>query len=179
MTQYVALLRAINVGGNNKVTMGALRELASGLGWKTPRTLLTSGNLGFEAEASSAHVLEEALETAVAGALQVYVDVIVRTASAWHAAISANPFPEMAATDPGHLVLMSLKATAEINGIATLNAAITGRESARIAGQNLYITYPDGIGSSKLTASLIETRLGTRGTARNWNTVLKIGEMIM
>ena len=179
MTQYVALLRAINVGGNNRVTMGALRELAIGLGWTSPRTLLTSGNLAFEAKETWAEQLEADLEAAVAAKLSVYIDVIVRTAAEWHAAIAGNPFAGMAAADPGHLVLLCLKEPPAAGGVATLAAAIKGRESVHAVGHDLYITYPDGIGSSKLTASVIETRLGTRGTARNWNTVLKIGEMMM
>ena len=179
MTQYVALLRAINVGGNNKVTMGALRELAIGLGWQTPRTLLTSGNLVFEAKPISAAGLEAALEQAVAARLTVYIDAVVRTAAEWHATIADNPFPEAAATDPAHLVLLCLKTPPIAGGIATLTSAIKGREAVRAAGHNLYITYPDGIGESKLTAAVIEVRLGTRGTARNWNTVLKIAELMM
>jgi uncharacterized protein (DUF1697 family) len=38
--------------------------------------------------------------------------------------------------------------------------------------------YPDGIGRSNLTGALIEKKLGTRGTARNWNTVLKLRNLV-
>jgi uncharacterized protein (DUF1697 family) len=58
--------------------------------------------------------------------------------------------------------------------VAALQKAIVGREVVRAKGRCLYVVYPDGIGRSKLTTAIIEKKLGTRGTARNWNTVLKL-----
>src|SRR5262252_7340844 len=58
--------------------------------------------------------------------------------------------------------------------LEALRAAIKGREVIRAAGRHLYIVYPDGIGRSRLTNAVIEGKLGTRGTGRNWNTVLKL-----
>jgi uncharacterized protein (DUF1697 family) len=60
----------------------------------------------------------------------------------------------------------------------SLRAAIRGREVVRTDGQQTYITYPDGIGRSRLTTSVIEEKLGVRGTGRNWNTVLKLQAML-
>lgn len=62
--------------------------------------------------------------------------------------------------------------------VKDLQAAIKGRESLRVVGRQIYITYPDGIGRSKLSGALIERKLGTRGTGRNWNTVLKLMAMV-
>jgi uncharacterized protein (DUF1697 family) len=55
-----------------------------------------------------------------------------------------------------------------------LQAAVTGPEVIRAAGRELYVTYPDGMGRSRLTGGLIERKLKSRATARNWNTVLKL-----
>lgn len=55
-----------------------------------------------------------------------------------------------------------------------LQRAIVGRETTRLVGRQLYTHYPDGVGRSKFTTAVIEKHLGTRGTARNWNTVLKL-----
>jgi uncharacterized protein (DUF1697 family) len=84
----------------------------------------------------------------------------------------------MAKRDPGHLVAMPLKNAPTKAAMAKLDAAIMGRESAKAVGKTLYLTYPDGIGVSKLSITVIEKALGTRGTARNWNTVLKVGERL-
>jgi len=59
----------------------------------------------------------------------------------------------------------------------SLGQAIVGREVIRAGGRHLYIVYPDGIGRSRLTNALIEQKLGTQGTARNWNTVLKLAAL--
>jgi uncharacterized protein (DUF1697 family) len=61
--------------------------------------------------------------------------------------------------------------------VSALQGAIKGREQVRVKGRQAYITYPDGIGRSKLTMAVIEKALGTRGTGRNWNTVLKLGDL--
>ena len=61
--------------------------------------------------------------------------------------------------------------------VAALEAAVVGRELVRAKGKHLYMVYPDGVGRSKLTGALVEKKLGTRGTARNWNTVLKLGAL--
>jgi uncharacterized protein (DUF1697 family) len=79
--------------------------------------------------------------------------------------------------DPGHLVVMCLKAAPTTKNVLALEAKIPGREQIRADGKHLYITYPDGIGPSKLTNTVIEKTLGIRGTARNWNTVLKLATL--
>jgi uncharacterized protein (DUF1697 family) len=91
----------------------------------------------------------------------------------WHI-VESNPFPKEAKTDPGHLVAMCLKETPETADVRALQAAIAGPEIVRAKGSHLYIVYPAGIGTSRLTNAFIERKLGTRGTARNWNTVLKL-----
>jgi uncharacterized protein (DUF1697 family) len=174
--RYVALLRAVNVGGV-KVAMSDLKALCEGLGFTEVSTLLNSGNVIFTSSKSSA-ALETLLEKEMTKRFARGTDFLVRNAKEWAALIAANPFPEMAKRDPGHLVAMPLKDAPGKAAMAKLDAAIKGRETAKAVGKTLYLTYPDGIGVSKLTIGVIEKALGTRGTARNWNTVLKVGERL-
>ena len=102
----------------------------------------------------------------------------VRTAEEWKEVIADNPFPKEAQRDPGHLVALFLKGTADTEHVKALQVAIKGREIVRGEGRQAYIFYPDGIGRSRLTPTLIEKKLATRATGRNWNTVLKIGALI-
>jgi uncharacterized protein (DUF1697 family) len=88
--------------------------------------------------------------------------------------IAANPFPVEARSDPSHLVAMCLKTGPDVAAVKALQAAIKGPELVRAGRRHIYITYPAGIGRSRLTATVIEKALGTAGTARNWNTVLKL-----
>jgi uncharacterized protein (DUF1697 family) len=96
----------------------------------------------------------------------------------WKAVIAGNPFSEEAARDPGHLLVVALKDAPDRAAAAALRNAITGREVVRVRGRHAYIVYPDGIGRSRLTTVVIEKKLGTRGTGRNWNTVLKLGALV-
>jgi uncharacterized protein (DUF1697 family) len=174
MSVHVALLRGINVGGHNKVSMSELRDLVAALGLTGATSLLQSGNLVFRSDRLSGADLEELLEVATAKRLNVRADYLVRSAAEWQQIVARNPFPEEAKNDPGHVVVMCLKTAPTKKSVETLLAANEGPEILRCDAKQLYVVYPAGIGRSKLTGALIEKKLNTRGTARNWNTVLKL-----
>lgn len=178
MTTHVALLRAVNVAGKNMVAMAGLREMLEELGFTDVKSLLQSGNLVFGSNRLAGPALENKLESETAKRLKVSCDYFVRTADEWAKVVAQNPFPDAAEYDPGHLVVMFLKAAANAKAVKSLEAAIQGPETVRTKGQQLYVVYPAGIGRSKLTNALIEKHLGTRGTGRNWNTVLKLAELV-
>jgi uncharacterized protein (DUF1697 family) len=170
----VALLRAVNLPAHGKITMSDLRALMADLGLKDGQTLLQSGNMVFRGGARADAALERLLETETKKRFGLQTEFFVRGAAEWNELIAANPFPKEARADPSHLVVIFLKESVKAAAVAALQAAIVGREVVRGEGRQVYITYPDGIGRSKLTIALIEKKLGTRGTGRNWNTVLKL-----
>jgi uncharacterized protein (DUF1697 family) len=177
MSVQIALLRAINVGGHNAVAMSDLRDLCSALGLVGATSLLQSGNLVFQSDRLKGAALEDLLEVETAKRLNVSVDYLVRSAAEWQKIIAGNPFPEEAKNDPGHLVVMFLKQAPPAVKVHAIQAAIQGPEVLSCDGKQLYIVYPAGQGRSKLTGVLIEKQLGLRGTARNWNTVLKLATL--
>ena len=174
MPTYIALLRGINVGGRNKIAMADLRTLFVSAGFADARTLLLSGNVVFEGPRQSGAALEQLLEAETQSRFGLSIDYMVRTAAEWKRIIAGNPFIEDAKRDPSHTLVMCLKSPAKPAAVQTLNDEIKGREIVRAAGKQLYMIYPDGIGRSKLTNAVIEKKLNVRGTARNWNTVLKL-----
>ena len=176
MTVHIALLRAVNVGKTGKVSMAALRQVAADLGLDHSATLLRSGNLVFASDRDETP-LQTMLEGETARRLGVATDFILRTAAQWDAVIAANPFTAEAKADPGHLVVIALKAPAAAGWLDELTAWNKGPERIEARGREVYIVYPDGIGRSKLTNKFIESRLDTRGTGRNWNTVLKLRDL--
>lgn len=176
MGRFVALLRAVNLGPRNKVGMADLRKLAGELGLEDCTTLLQSGNLVFRTSARGAS-LEPLLEEAVRSRLRVDTDFFVRSDQDWKAVLAGNPFDQEAARDPAHLLVMFLKAAPPASAVEALRQAIKGRERVEVVGRQAYFVYPDGIGRSRLTSAVIESKLGTRGTGRNWNTVRKLGEL--
>lgn len=176
--KHIALLRAVNLAGYNKVGMADLRELLVGLGFTDAQTLLQSGNLVFSGGNKPTTALEQTLERAAATQLGLDTDFFVRTAKEWQAIIDANPFPREAKADPSHLIAVIVKDQVDPKTVIALQKAIVGREVVRARGRCAYIVYPDGIGRSKVTSALIEKKLGTRGTGRNWNTVLKLAALV-
>jgi uncharacterized protein (DUF1697 family) len=174
----VALLRGVNVGGNRKVAMADLRAAVTEMGFTDVQSLLQSGNLVFRAAGrAGGATLERALEHGVEQRLGVGTDFHVRTVAEWEAAIAANPFPAEARRDPGHLLVLFMKEAPTPKAVHTLQAAITGRERVRAEGRQAYLVYPDGAGRSRVTTAVLDKHLGGRGTARNWNTVLKLAEL--
>lgn len=177
MTTYIALLRAVNVGGRS-VSMERLRTLLADLGGDDPRTLLQSGNAVFAVRGRiSPGALESKLEAEAQRAFGMAIAFVLRSAAQWNEMIAGNPFADAAKNDPGHLIAMALKTTPTAAAVKTLRDGYRGPESIHVAGRNAYLVYPDGIGRSKLTNALIERRLGVAGTARNWNTVLKLAAL--
>jgi uncharacterized protein (DUF1697 family) len=172
MTRYIALLRGINVGGNKKVAMADLRTLLTKMGFEDVQTLLQSGNVVFNGQKKSSAALERDLEAALEKALKMNVDFHVRTADEWRQVIDANPFSAEAKKDPARMVVICYKSPLDPAKVKAAQAAITGREKLRADGRHLYMTFPDGQGNSK-AAIVVGKMLGT-GTARNWNTVLKL-----
>jgi uncharacterized protein (DUF1697 family) len=176
VTAHIALLRAVNVGGTGKVAMADLRALAVKLGFKDSQTLLQSGNLVFTSSEKPKDI-EALFEAQARERLGLATEFFVRTAKDWEALIAHNPFSEEASRDPGRMIAMPLKKAPDTPAVKALQAAIKGPERVHAIGACLYAVYPEGQGQSKLTNRVMESKLETRGTARNWNTVLKLAAL--
>lgn len=174
MPSYVALLRAVNVAGHNMLPMAKLRALLEALGFEAVRSLLQSGNVVFRSDARSGSSIEARLERETTRRLGVATDFFVRSAAEWKGVVARNPLPQEAAADPRRFAVMLLKDEPAAKNLEALQAAITGRERLRADGRQLYVVFPDGFARTRLTTALIEKKLATRCTARNWNTVLKL-----
>ena len=174
MTTYIALLRGVNVGGHAKVAMADLRDLLTRLGLQDARSLLQSGNLVFRSDSRKAGDIERRLQAQTRAHLGIDTQFFVRSAVEWATIIAGNPFPAEAEREPGHLLVLFLKRVPDTDQTEALRAAVTGPEVVRAEGRQVYVVYPNGTGRSRLTSALIERKLGTSVTGRNWNTVLKL-----
>ncbi len=172
-SRWIALLRAVNVGGNNKVPMAELRALMADLGVPGARTLLQSGNLVFTAPGTAAE-WGARLEAEIAARIGPRIDVMLRDAAEWTALMAANPFPDTAEARPNRLLVTALKSAPEEEAARALEASVTGPERLRVIGREIFVAYNDAMVESRLTNGVIEKALGRRGTARNWNTVGKL-----
>ena len=176
MTSYVALVRGVNVGGNKMIAMADLRTMLTKLGFEDAKTLLQSGNAVFRGPAKAPAKLEALLEAEMAKRFGMSCDFHVRTAAELQAAIDANPLKAEAKKDPSHLLVHFFKSPLDPAKVKAAQAAIAGPELVRCDGRHMYMFYPAGIGNSKADAVVGKT-LGVRGTARNWNTVMKLAAL--
>ncbi len=177
MPTYISLLRAINVGGRNPVKMAALRDLHGSLGLAPVQTLIQSGNVVFKAKERNSKRLKQTLEDAIEKAFGHRPEVILRSTGQLRQIIQRNPWPELAKSDPGRLIVMFLSGSPDQAAQQRLDEKHKGPEVIAYSGEELYLHYPAGMGRSKLTNVLIEKQLRTSGTARNWNTVTKLLDM--
>ena len=178
MQTFVALMRGINVGSTRKLPMAELRALSIKLGLQRPETYIQSGNLIVEADIEADEV-RDLLEKAIAKRFSLRVDIIVRQASQWNRYMTANPFANDAATMPKMLHLYLSRDPLKASAAKELGRKAQAGERMALAGGALWIDYgANGAGKSKLTPLLVDKACGSPSTGRNWNSVLKIGEMI-
>jgi uncharacterized protein (DUF1697 family) len=177
MPVFVSMLRAVNVGGHNKIKMEALRALYESLGLRGAQTYIQSGNVVFSAKERDTDRLEERIADGIMRTFGFRPGVVVRTISDLRKATAKNPFPAQAATEPGKLLVTFLASDPDAEACNKAFRINVGPEELRIDGRVLYIFFPDGQGRSKLTLPLVEKTLKTTGTGRNWNTVVKLLDM--
>ncbi len=177
MSTHIVLLRGVNVGGKGKLPMAELRAHLSKLGFDKVQTVLQSGNAVISGGKRTGAALEKYLEAEIAKAFDAKPEIIVRAPSEWAALIKANPFKAEAKKDPSHLLAVVMKGPCDSERLAALDAAYKGPERWKADGKCLYAWFPEGIGTSALFAHRDYIKLTAQGTARNWNTVLKLAEL--
>ncbi len=174
---YVALLRGINVGKNNRVPMATLRELLGGLGYADVRTHLNSGNAVFTVSGRARpDSVAKKIEAALLEETGLTLRVVVRSHDELAAVVEGNPFADVA-TDPARLLVAFLDAPVPAGRLRDIDAEALAPERFHVAGKEIYLWMPGGIQHSQLPKALSDSRLGVATTARNWNTVTKLLEL--
>ena len=163
MTAWAALLRAVNVGGNNKLPMAELKALCEGLGLERVQTYIASGNVVFASERGEAD-LRRALEAAILERYAKQLGVLVRSAAELAEVVAGNPWPSR----PGNRVVAIF-----IDGPLSFDG-ITGQrdEVVKLGTRAIYVDYHDGMADTRLRIPAAKL-----GTARNLNTVTKLAAM--
>jgi uncharacterized protein (DUF1697 family) len=178
MTACVSLFRGINVGGNRTVPMTELKSLHEALGFKDVVTYIQSGNVVFSSDETDPAQIASQIEESFAQNFGFRSQVIVRTAAELEETIANNPFQNSPEKEPKAVLIVFLATRPESSALEDLKNSYNGPEEMYLIGQELFVYYSDGMGRSKLTLPLIEKKLKTVGTGRNWNTVLRLREMM-
>jgi len=176
MTAMICLLRAVNVGGHNQIKMDALRALCESLKLCYVQTYIQSGNVVFQSSERDTAKLAAKIEDAIEKKHGFRPDVILRTAAEMREVVAHNPFAKRSGIEPNKLAVMFLANEPETAVQDTVRKIKPEVEELHLLGRELYIYFPDGMGRSKLVP-LLARALKNTGTARNWNTVMKLLEM--
>jgi uncharacterized protein (DUF1697 family) len=166
MTSYVALLRAVNVGGTGKLAMTDLKAMCQAAGFRSVRTYIASGNVVFQSDRSASAVRKD-LEACLLAHAGKPVGVFVRTAREMAEVLALNPFPEAA---PNRTMAIFLDAPPPPNALDGISGRVD--EEVAVGRREIYVRYGENMGRSKLKIPAAKT-----GTARNMNTVAKLAAL--
>ena len=175
MIHRIILFRGMNTGGV-RAPVGEQRAMAEEMGLKNPRTLQASGNLVVESGKATA-ALETDIEREMERRFDLKVAAMVRTPEQWAKLIAANPFLKEAKAHPAKVMAMVMKDGIKTGALEAVQALCREGERVEAVDGVLYFWFPNGQGQSEIFKKATPRMLGM-GTGRNWNTVLKLGEMV-
>ncbi|MBP2446790.1 DUF1697 domain-containing protein [Rhizobium leguminosarum] len=166
MAVYIALLRAVNVGGTGSLPMAELKAICEGLGFTNVKTYIQSGNVLFRSDESET-IVEEKLDAALGRKMGKRPGVMVRTRKQLDTIAAYAPFPD---AKPNFLLVYFLPE--KVPGDALDKMVAPDGEEAKLGTREIYVHYPNGSGRSKLKLPALKP-----GTSRNLNTVRKLADM--
>ncbi|SMD36653.1 Uncharacterized conserved protein, DUF1697 family [Reichenbachiella faecimaris] len=178
MAKYIALLRGINVSGQKLIKMDALRTSLSKLKYENIQTYIQSGNIIFESSETDQRKLEDQIHQNIQDSFGFDVPVIVRSQAEWRTTFNNNPFVNDRNEDITKLYVTLLSDEPKSENFEVLLNFRDWPEEMILKGQNLYIFYTMGAGTSKLDLNTIERKLKVQGTSRNWKTTTKLMQML-
>jgi uncharacterized protein (DUF1697 family) len=174
MAVVIAMLRAVNVAGYQKLSMEALRTICGGLGLRDVQTYIQSGNIVFREDAGDPGAVARKIEDGIQRKFGFRPDVIVRTTSEMRKVILNNPFADRPEVEPNRLLALFMASAPGRQARERVLAIPCEPEELHIKGRELYVYYPDGMARPKIPMARIEKLLETSSTGRNWNTVNKL-----
>jgi uncharacterized protein (DUF1697 family) len=178
MPRQVILMRGINLGAANRLSMPELREALVAEGFSDVATYMQSGNIVVSYEANPAELTAE-MKRLLVERFELSVPVLAQTCEQLEAVVRENPFSDLAERDPKHFLVTFLSQEPDPRAVDELKAFAAACDDEFAAGGHaLYSWHPAGIHLSKLASRLSEKRLKVGvATARNWTTVTKLLEM--
>ena len=177
MPVVIAMFRAVNVGGR-QVKKDTLIAIHKAVGCMEPETLITSGNVVFTTRVRKLDELAKRIEEEFERAAGFRSEAILRTHDELCDAVTRNPFAGRAGIDPSRLLIHFLATRPSKAAIAATMAMDVAPEEMHVAGREMYVHYPNGLGRSKFPAVKVGKALGgIASTGRNLNTVIRLMEI--
>ena len=171
MPVYIAMLRGINVSGQNIIRMEDLRRICTKLGFRNVETYGQSGNAVFLAKGMPPSTLANHTTAALRDDLGLSVPVLIKTVDEIGDVVAGNPFPRETGIDVTKLHVTFLSAPVPARALKNLEALPKQSDQCRVGRREIYLYCPDGYGRTKLSNAALEKALSVVGTTRNWRTV--------
>lgn len=170
---YVALLRGINVGGNNSLPMKDLAQMFERAGCSHVKTYIQSGNVIFKADTKLAQQITSLISKAILKDFEIAVPVIIRSAQEILKVSQSKVFGKV--TEKIYVAFLAHNPTKA--ALQSLDPNRSPGDEFKVVGSHIYLNFSQGAGKTKLTNQYFDSKLATVSTIRNWNTVLKLAEM--
>lgn len=170
MNIFISLLRGINVGGKNRVSMTALKALLEDINFKNVSTYIQSGNVIFSTAENDTLVISKKIESGIEKKLGIRVPVITRTTVELKKAIAQNPFSKLKDRGLESIYITYLERPCKVAEVIVVKGCSYPPDEFIIMGQEIYIYCPNGYGNTKLNNNFFENKLKIKATTRNWKT---------
>jgi len=175
---FVSLLRGINVSGQKKIKMAALRDIYQSLGFSDVESYLQSGNVVFTTAEEDAAIVAQSIKDAIADAFGYSVSVILRDVVTFRLVFTGNPFLIDSDEDPAKLYVTFLANVPNADDLSNLSLPVGVADDFHVVGQHVYVFCPNGYGRTKLNNTFFERKLKVAATTRNWRTVTALHTMM-
>ena len=172
---WVALLRGINLGARNKVSMADLRDLFRDLGAEDVTTYVQSGNVVFRSPGARDELVQ-AIESEIRSRTGIDLTVVLRTNEELARLVAGNPFARQ--PDPTKLHVTFLASPPDRGRVQALAEKRFEPDEFRVTQDAVYLHCPNGYGRSKLSNAFFEKHLAVVATTRNWRTVTTLAEPV-
>lgn len=177
MTRFIAFLRAVNVGGHNRIKMDELRTLFEALGYDDVETYIQSGNVLFETVETDEGALREEIHDAIEDEFGYDISVMIRTRAELAGVVSGQPF-DVPGPDGVRNYVTFLHEEPTEEQVQALQDAQNEAESFAVNGRVVYTELDkNALGDGRYTD--VGATLGMEATRRNWDVVaavLKLSE---
>jgi uncharacterized protein (DUF1697 family) len=177
MPTHIAMLRGINVSGQKLIKMEALRASFEALGFSDVQTYIQSGNVVFKTAKISEASLVKKIAQKILEDFGFSVSILIRTPAELQDLIERNPFSKQAEAGDAPLYVTFLSGPPAKGAEDLLKPYATASEQFVVSGREIYLLYPKGYGQTKLSNAVIEKKLSTQATTRNWRTINTLFEM--
>jgi uncharacterized protein (DUF1697 family) len=177
MGVMICMLRGVNLGAHNRVKMETLRAVCESLKLHDPQTYVQSGNVIFKTDERDLVKLTKRIESAIEKKFGFQTDVVLRSTVEMREVVARNPFAKRRGIEPSKLLVTFLAGDPAEEARVKVRAIQCAPDELFIDGREIYIHFPNGAGRPTLSWATIPKMLKVSGTARNWNSVVKMLEM--